>query len=149
MASSSIVNANASANTLESNALCVVVGMMTSYGNSNNMVNNLATEPYSNVGEKDLLDHEVLLETMKKQSIWWKPHQRTSPTWAFFKINDNKQVDLKQSQVVQSIVCHRQIASPEILALCTRCCKGLIAYNKCNGILAMTKHVEQDHVFFS
>jgi hypothetical protein len=66
MASSSVVNANASANTPEFNALCVVVGMMTGYGNSNNMVNNLATEPYSNVGEKDLLDQEVLLETMKK-----------------------------------------------------------------------------------
>ncbi len=30
----------------------------------------------------------------------------------------------------------------EILALPTRSCKGLIAYNKAHGILAMTKHVE-------
>jgi hypothetical protein len=67
------------------------------------------------------------------------------PTWAFFKINDNKQVDLKQSQVAQCIVCHREIVGPKILALCTRFYKGLIAYNKCNGISAMTKHVEQDH----
>jgi hypothetical protein len=70
MASSSIVNANASANTLGSNALCVVVGMMIGYNSSNNVVNNLATEPYNNVGEEDLLDQEVLLETMKKQLVW-------------------------------------------------------------------------------
>jgi hypothetical protein len=30
----------------------------------------------------------------------------------------------------------------EILALPTRSCKGLIAYNKAHGILAMMKHVE-------
>ncbi len=70
MASSSIVNANASANTPRSNPLCVVVGMMTGYSSSSNVVNNLATKPYSNVGEEGLLDQEVLLETMKKQLVW-------------------------------------------------------------------------------
>ncbi len=54
----------------------------------------------NNVGEEDLLDQEVLLETMKKQLVWWKPHQRTSPTWVFLKVNDNQQIDLKQSQVM-------------------------------------------------
>jgi hypothetical protein len=43
MASSSLVNANASANTLASNALCVVVGMTAGYGNNSNVLNNLAT----------------------------------------------------------------------------------------------------------
>lgn len=43
MASSSLVNANASANTLGSNALCVVVGMTAGYGNNSNVLNNLAT----------------------------------------------------------------------------------------------------------
>jgi hypothetical protein len=43
------------------------------------------------------------------------------------------------------VVYHRKKIGLEILALCTRCRKGLIAYNKSNGILAMTKHVEQDH----
>jgi hypothetical protein len=46
------------------------------------------TKSYNNVGEEDLLDQEVLLETMKKQLVWWKPHQRTSSTWAFFTVND-------------------------------------------------------------
>jgi hypothetical protein len=44
--------------------------MMTGYSSSNNVVNNLATKPYSNVGEEGLLDQEVLLETMKKQLVW-------------------------------------------------------------------------------
>jgi hypothetical protein len=56
MASSSIDDVNASANTPRFNALCVVAGMIISYDNSSNMVNNLAIEPYNNVGEEDLLD---------------------------------------------------------------------------------------------
>lgn len=79
---------------------------------------------------------------MKKQLVWWKPHQRTSPTWVFFTLNNNQQVDLKQSQIMRCIVCHRETTGPEIVALCTRCC---IVYNRSNGILTMMKHVEQDH----
>jgi hypothetical protein len=46
--------------------------------------------------DKPLLQ-EVLLETMKNQLTSWKPHQKTSTTRAFFKLNDNQDVDLKQS----------------------------------------------------
>jgi hypothetical protein len=35
----------------------------------------------------------------------------------------------------------------EILTLCTRCCKGFIAYNKAHGTLAMMRHVEQEHAY--
>ncbi len=105
------------------------------------------TKSYNNVSEEDLLDQEVLLETMKKQLVWWKLHQRTSPTWAFFKVNDNQQIDLKQSEVLRCIVCHKETSSPNILALCTRCHKVLIAYSKCNRISVMAKHVEQDHAY--
>jgi hypothetical protein len=34
---------------------------------------------------------------MKKQLAPWKPYQGTLVTWAFFKVNDNQGVDLKQS----------------------------------------------------
>jgi hypothetical protein len=56
MASSSIDNASANANTPRFNALCVVAGMIISYDNSSNMVNNLAIEPYNNASEEDFLD---------------------------------------------------------------------------------------------
>jgi hypothetical protein len=46
------------------------------------------------------------------------------------------------------IVCHSEINCLEILALCTRCHKGPIAYNKVNGILAMKKHVQKYHTTF-
>jgi hypothetical protein len=62
---------------------------------------------------------EVLLETMKKQLTSWKPHQKTSTTWAFFKVNDNQGVDLKQSQIMCCIVCPDETVGFKILALCT------------------------------
>jgi hypothetical protein len=34
---------------------------------------------------------------MKKQLAPWKPYQGTLVAWAFFKVNDNQGVDLKQS----------------------------------------------------
>jgi hypothetical protein len=39
------------------------------------------------------------------------------------------------------------IEKQHALRLHKRCHKGFIAYDKFNGMLTMTKHVEQDHVF--
>jgi hypothetical protein len=44
------------------------------------------------------------------------------------------------------IIYHSDTAPPEVLAMHIRCRKGLIAYNKFNGITIMKKHVEYDHV---
>jgi hypothetical protein len=38
------------------------------------------------------------------------------------------------------------MAPLEVLAMHTRCRKGLIAYHKFNGIMVIKKHVEYDHV---
>jgi hypothetical protein len=43
------------------------------------------------------------------------------------------------------IINHNHMSSLEILALCIRCCKGLIAYHKVNGIIAVKEHVEFLH----
>jgi len=90
-----ILNANAQA--IEINVVCVVVGPIVGYDSSNNGVNGLELKLHN---DDSLPNQEELLETMKKQLVWWKPHQRTSPTWAFFKVNNNQHVDLKQSQVM-------------------------------------------------
>jgi hypothetical protein len=37
----------------------------------------------------------------------------------------------------------------EILVMCTRCCKRLIAYHKANGIIILKKHVKvEDKVIY-
>jgi hypothetical protein len=37
---------------------------------------------------------------MKKQLVSWKPHQVSLVAWAFFKVNNNQGVDLKQSPII-------------------------------------------------
>jgi hypothetical protein len=46
---------------------------------------------------------------------------------------------------MRCIVYHNDVAPPKILAMCTKCRKGLIAYHKFNGITTMKKHVDFDH----
>ncbi len=79
------------------------------------------------------------LENLWKLRLAWKPHYRNSITWAFFKVNDNQHVDLSQNQIMRCIICHSDTTALEILAICTRYKKGLIAYHKLNGIIAMKK----------
>jgi hypothetical protein len=69
---------------------------------------------------------------------------RNSITWAFFEVNDNQPINLFENQIMKCIICHNETTLPKILAICTRCKKGLIAYHKSNGIIAMKKHVESD-----
>ncbi len=72
-------------------------------------------------------------------------HYYNSITWAFFKVNDNQLVNLFENQIMKCIICQNEIIPPEFLAMHTRCRKGLIAYHKSNGIIAMKKHVKFDH----
>ncbi len=46
---------------------------------------------------------------------------------------------------MKCIIYHNDISPPKILAMCTRCKKGLIAYHKSNGITTMKKDVDFDH----
>ncbi len=77
----------------------------------------------------------------------WKPCYRTLTTWTFFKVNNNQEVDLQQSQVMQCVVYHIEVMDLEIFSLCTRCHNGLIAYNKCSWHISPMKHVEQEHAY--
>lgn len=78
---------------------------------------------------------------------FWKPFNRNSST--FFKVNGNLPVDPSDPQVMRCIVCHSSSVGPEILAMRTRCRKGLITYNKANGIAPMKKHVEVENSVLS
>jgi len=84
------------------------------------------------------------LEILWKQSFLWKPHYRTSLTWAFLKVNSSQSMDLEHNQFMRCIVYHSDSISPKILAMCTKCRKGWL-HNMSNGIITMTKHVEGEH----
>jgi len=47
---------------------------------------------------------------------------------------------------MRCFICHNDVIGLEILAMGTRCKKGLITYHKFNGITTMKKHVESNHL---
>jgi hypothetical protein len=61
----------------------------------------------------------------------------------FYCVNNNKQVDVKCSQLMKCIFCH---FNPILITNAkTQARKGLILYNSANGIIALKKHVYVDH----
>ncbi len=60
-------------------------------------------------------------------------------------MNNNKPINLIQNQIIRCIICHIETIGLEILALCIKCHKQLIAYHKCNAIIAMKKHADIEH----
>jgi hypothetical protein len=85
------------------------------------------------------------LENLQQQRLLWKPHSHTSFTWAFLKVNNNQHVDLDHNQIMGCIFYHVDFVDLEILAMHTRCRKGLITYHKTNDITTMKKHVDANH----
>jgi hypothetical protein len=81
----------------------------------------------------------------KKQRTTWKPHYHNSPSWVFFKVNDNPSIYVFENQTMH-IIYHSGTTLLEVLAMRIRCKKGLIVYHKSNRITTMEKHVEFDHV---
>lgn len=59
-------------------------------------------------------------------------------------MNNNEPIDFEQNQITRCIICHYNVVGPNILALCTRCHKSLIAYHKFNGITTM-KNLDANH----
>jgi hypothetical protein len=62
--------------------------------------------------------------------------------WAFYYVNDNKEVNVIALQTMHFILCHNNpilSVNPK-----TQARKRLITYNKINGIVALRKHVNLD-----
>ncbi len=49
------------------------------------------------------------------------------------KVNNNQPMDLDHNQIMRYIFCHVDFVDLKILAMHTKCMKGLIAYQKTNG----------------
>jgi hypothetical protein len=64
--------------------------------------------------------------------------------WAFYCVNDNKEVDLIVLQVMHCIICYN---SPILnLNSKTQVRRELIVYNTTNGITTLRKHVNVNHL---
>ncbi len=106
---------------------------------------NVAEDDVEDAPSVDAYISKLHLKNLEKQHAAWKPYKRNLPTWAFFKVNKNQPINLFQNHTMWCIVCHNNVVGLEILALRTKLQKGLSAYHKSNGIIAMKNHVELEH----
>jgi hypothetical protein len=63
--------------------------------------------------------------------------------WAFYCVNDNKEVNVTTPQTMHCIFCHNNLILIVNPKMQTR--KGLITYNITNGITALRKHINSNH----
>jgi hypothetical protein len=70
------------------------------------------------------------LQKLHAQRKCWRGHNKNSLCWAFYCVDDGKEVEVASHQVMRCILCYQ---------------KGLIIYNKIYGITAITKHVDANH----
>jgi hypothetical protein len=77
------------------------------------------------------------LKKLHAQGLFWKPSNKNALCWAFYYVNDNKEIDLTSLQVMCRIICYKNL----ILNLNSRnqARRGLIIYNTTNGITTLKK----------
>jgi hypothetical protein len=83
------------------------------------------------------------LQKLHAQRKCWRGHNKNSLCWAFYCVNDGKEVEVASHQVMRCILCYDSAIN--IPNARTKERKGLIIYNKTYGINALTKHVDADH----
>ncbi len=92
-------------------------------------------------------NEEKIWKKLKKlyaQGLFWKPNSKNVLCWAFYCVNDNKEVDLIVLQVMHCIICYN---SPILnLNSKTQVRRELIVYNTTNGITTLRKHVNVNHL---
>ncbi len=94
-------------------------------------------------GNRNLKRNENIWKTLHAQKVFWKRNSKNALCWAFYCVNDNKEVNVTTLQIMHSIFCHNNLilnVNPKIQAR-----KGLIIYNTINGITTLRKHVNSDH----
>ncbi len=101
-------------------------------------------------GSKNLETNEdKMKENLKKlhaQRLFWKPNNRNVLCWAFYCVDDNKEVDLTTLQIMHCIFCHNNLIlnlNPK-----TQARKGFIIYNTTNGITTLKRHDNLDHCIY-
>ncbi len=83
------------------------------------------------------------LQKLHVQRKIWRSHIINSLCWAFYCVNDGKEVEVASYQIVKCILCYdnaRNIPNPIIKER-----KGLITYYKNYGIIVVKKHLNTNH----
>jgi len=104
-------------------------------------------ESFQTEGNRNLrMNEEKMKENFKKlhvQRSFWKGNSRNALCWAFYYVNDNKEVNVIAPQTMHCIICHINPIlnlNPKIQVR-----KGITIYNTTNGITTLRKHVNVDH----
>jgi hypothetical protein len=83
------------------------------------------------------------LQNLHTQRKCGKGHNKNSLCWAFYCVNDWKEVEVASHQVMKCILCHdSEVNIPNAR---TKERKGLINYYKTYDITTHTKHVDAVH----
>jgi hypothetical protein len=89
------------------------------------------------------------LKMLRAQRLFWKPNSRNVLCWAFYCVDDNKEVDLITLEIMHFIFCHNNLIfnlNPK-----TQAKKWFIIDNTTNSIIALKRHDNLDHynLFFN
>jgi hypothetical protein len=82
------------------------------------------------------------LKKLHLQKLFWKPNSKIVLCWAFYCVNDNKEVDLIAFQTNCCILCHNNLVLNLNSKIQAR--KRLIIYNTIDGITTLRKHVKSN-----
>jgi hypothetical protein len=87
---------------------------------------------------------ELLKIQLTLQQKAWVPHNRFSPPYHFFIINDDRKLDLIRPQTMWCVICH-SISQTYSSNNTTKKKKGLITFNQQPGTMCMNKHILFKH----
>jgi len=94
-------------------------------------------------GSRNVEMNDTNLKKLLAQKVFWKRNSNNALCWAFYCVNDNKEVNIATPQIMHYILCHNNPILNENPK--TQARKGLIIYNTTNGIATLKKHVNSDH----
>jgi hypothetical protein len=83
------------------------------------------------------------LQKLHAQNIKWRFHGIIVFWWAFFYVNNNKEVDCNKFQIMHFFLCYNNLVNASSFKTQTRKC--LISYYKINGTTTFRKHVNENH----
>ncbi len=72
------------------------------------------------------------LQKLHVQRIFWKGHNKNYLCWAFYCVNDGKEVEVASHEVMRCILCYDSAINIPNVRIKER--KGLITYYKTYGI---------------
>jgi len=114
------------------------------FSENENFQKNVSLQIEINKNEK--INDEKMKNNLNKlhaQRSFWGTNNINVLCWAFYPVNDNKEVNILIPQTMHCIIYHN---NPILyLNLKTQARKGLIIYNTNNSITALKKHVNLDH----